>query len=753
MQWILYFQYFGTMIKRPLHFFTLLFFLPFISFAQDFSSQEIARYKTQAQHVTIIRDNWGVPHIYGKTDADAVFGLLYAKCEENFPRVERNYLEMMGRLGEVEGKSQLYNDLEMRLIYDSSAAIKDYKRSPEWFQKLLNAFADGVNFYLYKHPEVKPLVLKKFEPWFPLMYTDGSIAPTQDADLTVQDIRNLYKIPDQQSTSFVEKRIPFYEVDPSGSNGFAIAPSKTVSKNAILYINPHVTFYFRSEVQMVSEEGLNAYGAVTWGQFFVYQGFNEHLGWMHTSSYADVADLYNESIVHKDSVILYKYDNKLLPVKQRNITIRYKSENGEQEETFTTYATQHGPVMGSRNGQWMSLKEYNRSLDALMQSWLRTKTKSFEEFKKVMNMRANNSNNTVYADEKGNIAYWHGDFMPRRDPKYDFSLPVDGSTSATDWKGVHSLDEIVHLYNPSSGWIQNCNSTPFTSSGKSSPQKEDYPAYMAPDGQNARAINAIRLLSDAKDLTIDKVIHDIGYNHYLAAFDILLPPLFQAYDELDSSDSLKQQLAEPINLLKAWDKNSSASSLASAIGIEWAYNMAQLASPSANPYDKSNAIRQLNSMVSNTSLREKLTILSSTLADLTKRFGTWKTAWGEINRYQRTTNNKFNDASPSLPVGLAAATWGCIPSFATRRFPNSVKRYGVSGNSFVACVEFGKKVKAKTVITGGQSFDPESKHFTDQAQMYIDGNFKDVLFYKEDVLKHVESSYKPGEQPPTPKGE
>jgi acyl-homoserine lactone acylase PvdQ len=401
--------------------------------------------------------------------------------------------------------------------------------------------------------------------------------------------------------------------------------------------------------------------------------------------------------------------------------------------------------MGSRNGQWMSLKEYNRSLDALMQSWLRTKTKSFEEFKKVMNMRANNSNNTVYADEKGNIAYWHGDFMPRRDPKYDFSLPVDGSTSATDWKGVHSLDEIVHLYNPASGWIQNCNSTPFTSSGESSPKKEDYPAYMAPDGQNARAINAIRLLSDAKELTIDKVIHEIGYNHYLAAFDILFPPLFQAYDELGSSDSLKQQLAEPINILKAWDKNSSASSIASAVGIEWAYNMAQLASPAANPYDKSNAIKQLNSMVSNTSSREKLTILSSTLADLTKRFGTWKTAWGEINRYQRTTNNKFNDAAPSLPVGLAAATWGCIPSFATRRFPNSVKRYGVSGNSFVACVEFGKRVKAKTVITGGQSFDPDSKHFTDQAQMYIDGNFKDALFYKEDVLKHAERSYKPGE--------
>src|SRR5689334_14689267 len=168
----------------------LLLLLPISLCAQTFSAAEKQRYAAQAKAVTIIRDTWGIPHIYGKTDADAVFGLLYAQCEENFPRVERNYLEIMGRLSEVDGKTQLFQDLEMRLIYDSTAAIKDYQRSPAWFKKLLNAFADGVNFYLVKHPEVKPAVLKRFEPWFPLLYTDGSIAPTQTGGLTMQDIRN-----------------------------------------------------------------------------------------------------------------------------------------------------------------------------------------------------------------------------------------------------------------------------------------------------------------------------------------------------------------------------------------------------------------------------------------------------------------------------------------------------------------------------------------------------------------------------------
>jgi acyl-homoserine-lactone acylase len=721
-----------------------LLFIPFIAISQPFSPAEIERYKTEARQVKIIRDKWGIPHVYGKTDADAVFGLLYAQCEESFKKVEENNLEMLGRLSEVYGEEQLYNDLEMRLIYNTAAAIADYKKSPDWLRKLLDAAADGVNYYLYKHPEVKPAVLTRFEPWFALLRTNGSISATQNGGISTQDLKNLYPATNT-AVSYIDKKIPFYDADPTGSNGFAVAPSKTASKNAILYINPHVTFYFRSESHMVSDEGLHAYGAVTWGTFFIFQGFNQYCGWMHTSGATDVADLYIETIVKQGDSLYTRYDNQLVPVKTKPVVIRYKKGDGFAEQTFITYYTNHGPVMGMRDGKWLSLRENNRSLTALMQSWLRTKAKGFDDFKKNMDLRSNTSDNTVFADTKGNIAYWHGNYVPKRNKDVDYSLPVDGSTSESDWKGVYPLSEIVHIYNPTTGFIQNCNSTPFTVSGKSSPKKENYPTYMAPDGENFRGLNAARLLSSLKDFTIDKMIHEVGYNGHLTTFDYLVPALFKDYAALSASQPLKNELAEAIGLLKSWSKNASDTSVASTIAIEFGYRFLQKAPAAANPYKTSHAVEQLQATLGATTSDERMSLLSETLKDIEKRFGTWKTPWGEVNRYQRSADGKFDDAKPSMPVGLAAGTFGSLPSFASRRLHGLNKRYGVSGNSFIACVEFGKRVKAKSIITGGQSFDPANKHYTDQAKGYINGQFKDVLFYKEDVLKHIEKQYHPGE--------
>jgi len=727
------------------HIYLLLFLLPIQLLAQPFTHSEISKWQQQAQHVTIIRDNWGIPHIYGKTDADAVFGLLYAQCEDDFKRVEMNYIEKLGRMSEVKGESSLQDDLYIKLIIDSAEAVADYKKSPVWLQKLLNAFADGINYYLYKHPEVKPAFITRFKPWYQLLWTDGSIGAISTGDVTEDDVKSFYLGAEAPA---ITKSKDVFEEQSIGSNGFAIAPSRTESGNAILYINPHVTFYFRPEVHVVSEEGLNVYGAVTWGQLFVYQGFNEHCGWMHTSSNVDVADLYIEKIVKKNNQLFYQYNKKLNPVIQKQITLRYKKDDKIENKIITAYYTQHGPIMAKRDGKWISVKGYNRSLKSLIQSFLRTKTKGFEDYKKNMAMRANTSNNTVFADDKGNIAYWHGDFVPRRDKTLNWSKPVDGTSSATEWKGLHSLDEIVHVYNPATGWIQNCNSTPFTVSGTSSPKKENYPAYMAPDGENFRGINAARVLGSEDKFTIDKIIA-AGYDRKLSAFEILIPALLKAYNErIHPGQKLFPLLKGPADELKNWNYYSSDTSVATTLAIEWAQRLS-LSLQRVYIDEGWDDQVALNKKFSETATPEELLLpLVDVVNELINKFGDWRISWGQINRYQRISsdiNQKYNDSVASTPVPFASSSWGMLPAYNSRYFPGTKKRYGVSGNSFICAVEFGKKIKAKSLLAGGESGDPSSKHFTDQLEMYTKGQFKDVLFYKEDVLKHMERNYHPGE--------
>lgn len=735
----------------------LLFFLTFSYsiLAQNFTKTEIARYQNQAKNVNIIRDNWGIPHVYGKTDADAVFGLLYAQCEDDFNRIEMNFIEKLGRMAEVKGEKFVFDDLQLRLMIDSAEAVADYNKAAPWLKKLLNAQADGINYFLYKHPEIKPFIIKKFKPWYHLLWTDGSIGAVSTAGLESYELKNFYAkkglLGQTRSVLNLAQNLestnskPQTEYDQTGSNGFAFSPKITESGNSILYINPHTSFYYRPEVQVVSEEGLNAYGAVTWGQMFVYQGFNETCGWMHTSSNVDVADVFAEKIVEKNGKYFYEYDKILKPVILKKIPIRYLENGVLKTKIFTAFYTNHGPIMAERDGKWVSLKSYNRSMKSLEQSWIRTKSKSFAEYKQAMYIKANTSNNTVYADNQGNIAYWHGNFVPIRDKKLDYEKVIDGSKSNSDWKGLHMVDETVHIYNPENGWIQNCNSTPFTVSGNFSPKRENYPKYMAPDGENFRGINAVRVLDREKSYTLDKVIK-AGYDNYLSAFEFFIPALIKSFEQnVKPTDSLYIALIEPIRVLKNWDYRTSESSIGSTLAIEWGYKLTPRKYIEKEDADQ---IEAANSFVKNAKLEDLIIPFYKTVQELKQNWGKWQVTWGEMNRFQRLNGDivqKFDDSKPSFPVGIASALFGSLPSFNSRHVAGQKSRYGFNGNSFICAVEFGKKIKAKSLLAGGNSGDINSKHLNDQGEIYAKGQFKDVLFYKEDVLKNVERQYHPGE--------
>lgn len=699
---------------------------------------EKQRWNLHVQQTTIIRDEWGIPHIYGKTDADAVFGLMYAQCEENFPQIEKNFLEMLGRKAEVEGSKVLYEDLMMRLIQDSVAAIQDFNRCPASIKKLLIAHADGINYYLAKHPSVHPKVIQHFEPWFHLMWTDGSVSPTRSAGINAKQVEAFYG---KTNPLAYNEMNPFdmEEKTLKGSNGFAIAPKHSKSGNAMLYINPHVPFYFRSEMHMVSEEGLNVYGAVTWGQMFIYQGFNAYCGWMHTSSYADVADVFEEKVQEKNGQWFYTYDQNLKPIKTRTIPVRYLENVQLLTTSFTTYASGHGPIMGSDGPKWLSLKENNRSLNALIECWVRTKAKGLTDYKKALALLANNSNNTVYADVQGNIAYWHGNFMPKRNPQIDYTKHVDGSSSITDWKGLHTLSEIVQSINPKNGWLQNCNATPYAVAGKESPKEKDYPAYMAPDGQNARGLNALRLLENIDKIDLDELIR-IGYNKHMSGFDIVLPPFIEAAAKIQVNPSTKKAL----DYLANWDKEADSNSIATTLAIEWGTKCLSILPP---PISEEAATHILDryALINQVPIEKRIELLEQTLAYLTSLYTTWEVKWGDINRYQRVdTGAAFDDNAFSWAVSQGSSRWGTLPAFESRRSDQTKKRYGFSGNSFIAAVNFGKKIEARTIITGGQSRFASQKHFTDQAKMYLEGQFKTIHFYKEDVLAHQTAMYKPG---------
>lgn len=702
--------------------------------------EEIARWEATAKRVTIIRDNWGIPHIYAKTDADVVFGAMYAQAEDDFHRVERNYVNAMGRLSETAGVNELYRDLRMKLFIDPDDMKAKYAESPEWLKKLMDSYADGLNFYLYKNASVKPEVITRFEPWMALSFSEGSIGGDIES-VSLPQLEALYgsgaKVPAPDSAGAGR------EPEPSGSNGFAIAPSNTVDGHSLLMINPHTSFYFRAELQMVSEEGLNAYGASTWGQFFIYQGFNDRLGWMHTSGGADVIDEYLLTVEKRADGVYYKYGNEYRKLREKVITIPYKKPDGTMDKKVVlVYYSHYGPVVRQTNGKWVSVKLMEEPLKALMQSYERTKARDYKAFNTVMDLRTNSSNNTVYADADGNIAYWHGNFAPRRDTMFDWSKPVDGSNPATEWKGLHEVSETITLFNPKVGWIQNTNSTPYTAAGADSPKRSNYPAYMAPSQENYRGIHAVRVLQNRKDFTLDKLI-GAAFDPDLPAFDDFIPPLVRDYDALPASDPRKATLAEPVDSLRRWKRQWGAASVPMSLADYWGTALMRAVGREA----RSKGMSSLAYMANGATADERLAALEKAVETLTADFGKWQMPWGEINRFQRLTddlNPPYDDNKPSFPVMFASATWGSLAAYGNTAPKTTKKNYGNRGNSFVAAVEFGPTVRAKAVTAGGQSGDTASIHFDDQIEAYSTGTLRDVLFYRPDVEKHAERTYNPG---------
>ncbi|HEY6048499.1 MAG TPA: penicillin acylase family protein, partial [Sphingomicrobium sp.] len=474
--------------------------------------------------------------------------------------------------------------------------------------------------------------------------------------------------------------------EPQGSNGIAIAPRLTSDGGSLLLINPHTSFYFRSELQMSSDEGLDAYGAATWGQFFLYQGFNRHVGWMHTSSGVDNIDEFADKVERRRGSYCYWYGKTCRPLDTRPVTIRYRTADGHLAlRNFTAWMTHRGPIVRSENGRWIAFAMMNRPVEALQQSFLRTKATDLASFMRVSDLKANSSNNTVFADDKGEIAVLAPQFMPRRENRFDYTKPVDGSDPATDWHGLHAVSELPNTINPPTGWAFNSNDWLYSAAGPYSPKPSSFPAYLDTAGANYRTIHATRLLTQPGPWSRDR-LQAAAYDSAQPSFEVLVPMLVAAWQALPASDPRKARFAEPVAALNAWDKKWAVTSIPNTVAQFWGDALMKRAT-SRKWNDHDNEFRHMEGL----SAEEKLDAFATGLDRLQRDFGTWRVPWGEVNRFQRidpAINAQFDDAAPSIPVGFTSNKWGSLASFGASQKPGTRKWYGTNGNSFVAVVEF-----------------------------------------------------------------
>ncbi|WFL76678.1 penicillin acylase family protein [Altererythrobacter arenosus] len=693
---------------------------------------------TPAYEATIRRDTIGVAHVEGESDADAVFGMIYAQAEDDFPRIERNYLENLGRLAEAEGEGALWSDLRQRLWIDEADLRARYAGSPAWLQELCRAWAAGLNQYLADHPEVRPKAFTKFEPWMPLGFSEGSIG----ADFTQVPLSALKAFygDGQEAPKVASRAMP---AEHAGSNGIAIAPKLSADGRTLLLINPHTTLFFRDVVHMRSGEGLDAYGAVTWGQFFVYQGFNRRLGWMHTTSGLDNVDHFAVAFETDDTGrMTYRFGEELREITPRQVDIKVRMADGSFEtRSFRTLATHHGPVTRLEGGKLVSTALMHRPVEALEQSFLRTKATSLNDYLEVAKRRANSSNNTVYADADGRIALLLPQFLPTKDDSFDHHSIVDGNNPAAAWGALRGIDELPSAIDPASGYVYNVNNDPWSAAGPGTFDPAEYPDDIDRFGWNPRSDHALKLLIGADGWTVAR-LRDAAYDTYQPAFDGLLDKLAQAQRRMGAGER-KTRLAAPAEALARWDQRWSATDQVQALAIEWIEALHETNKDgSAERYTYAADFAGYRAA----SDEQLLAALEAAVTKLERQWGDWRVPWGEVHRYQRNdgaVRQAFDDLKPSLPVPFTPGWTGSLATSNADEVAGQRRRYNSRGNSIVAVVAFSPQgPEAWMVTAGGVSGDPQSPHFSDQAGNHVLGVLQKVPLTEGEIAAAAQSTYR-----------
>ena len=683
-----------------------------------------ARVERLAHSVTIYRDSYGVPHVYGPTDASCVFGYAYAQAEDNFRQVEDNYIQAVGRAAEVKGEGALAADLLNRTLEITKLSMAEYERAGPHTRELCDAFANGLNYFLERNPQVRPRLISHFEAWQTI-----ALMRFEVYQLFVYETQDLHL--EQPRTASLRAG----EESSQGSNMWAVGPRKSADGHAMLFINPHVFFFGPTqfyEGHLHSGEGWDISGASFLGMPFPALGHNAYLGWSHTVNYPGISDLYIEKFDDPRDPLAYAYAGGHRRATEWAEVIKVKTDHGIEPRSFTLRKTHHGPVVSVKGNQALALRLAKLEEGGLVDEWYAMgRARSLAEFKAAMSRLAIPMFNTVYADREGNIFYVYNAAVPRRPAKLDWTKPLDGSSPESEWQGYHKFEELPQLTNPPTGFLQNCNSTPFLTTTEGNPAKADYPPYMVREPDTPRARVSRRILSAKEKFTFDEWAR-AAFDTAVIQADTFVPALVEEWEKLKQTDAARAaKLADAIAELKAWDHVSTTDSKAMtlfAFSFERAGRI-QAARDSA-PWPRVRA-------------------LEAAIQGLERDWGTWRVAWGEVNRLQRVStggDEPFSDDRPSLPVAGAPGPLGIVFNFYARPEKGQKRRYGFLGDTYVSVVEFGRGPEARSLLVFGESADPASPHYLDQARFYAAGGMKPAWFTLPEIKRHAERIYHPGER-------
>ena len=685
------------------------------------SKTDLARWSRLAREVTIHRDRYGVPHVHGRTDAATSFGMAYARAEDRFPETEPFYLQALGRLSEAEGENGYAWDIVHRALRLEVLGREEYERADPGIKAVVDAWADGTNYFLYRHPEVRPRVPLRYEGWMAfVMYRAFAISP----DPETVDLRALARI--------VE---PKKRPEPDGSNMWAVSAAKSASGYPMLFANPHTPMLPVYESHWISDEGWNVTGLTAYAQTIVpVMGHNTELGWALTVNNSDMVDVWEEVFDDPARPLAYRYGDGYRTAIEWPDSIRVRTTTGFEVRQIVLKRTHHGPILGERNGKQLAVMFGNVDRGGLLQQWYAMgKAKDLGEFRRALDINGLVYHNIMYADRAGNILYLHAGAVPKRDTTIDWTKPLDGRDPRTDWQGYHVPADMPQVLNPPSGWMQNTNSSPFyTTTADANPKREQSPKYIGLHPENWRSKASRRLLSRPGKFTFDEWA-SMAFDTYFFAAEREIPLLAHDFELLRAVDPAATEAVAPmLTELQAWDRRGTIESVPATWFALWSERVAA-------------RVRG-----GDTAIGFRVAALAEVRDGLKRMTGSDRVPLGELQRHQRRSERsgeKFDDARPSLPLPTAAAgTVGSIFTVGVEQPTGAKRRYAAYGMGYVSVMEFGPRVRSMSIIPYGQSGDPASPHYNDQAALFAQGRFKPAWFTMEEIRANLERSYRPGEE-------